>query len=242
MLKRFARACTLFALAVVVPVVAGAQTPAAQNPPAPAVRQPAVEKLSDSSYRIGRIRVDTARREVVLPGTVNARVTTLEYIANTQGGLKAYETALTLETDAITFNTALVLIGLDPTHARNAPRGHFDPAVPEGDAVEIVVECPNHECERMPAERLMFDRVTMDTASGGSWVYLGSRFLPDGRYLAQVDGVLVSFVHDSASIIEYTKGAGLGRYGTIVLNPNVGLAPGTAVTVTVRAVGQATAP
>lgn len=198
--------------------------------------QAAVEKLGDNLYRVGNIRVDTARGEISVAGTVNRDVTTLEFIANTRGGLKAYESALSLDTDAITFNTALILTGLNRGRVRNAPTAHFDPATPEGDQVEIYVECPGGQCQRMPAERLMFDRNTNSSPSGGTWVYTGSGFLPDGRYLAELDGVLVGFVHDPASIVEYAVGAGLNRYGSIVLNPNSGIPPGTSIVMTVKAV------
>jgi hypothetical protein len=203
--------------------------------PAPPAAQTAVERLGPTLYRVGPIQVDVARREIAVPGKVNPDVRTLEFIANARDGLRAYETALTVDTDAITFNTALLLIGLDRTRSRNVPTAHFDPAVPEGDLVEIFVECPGRECQRMPAERLMFDVGSKRSPEGGAWVYTGSSFLPDGRYLAQTDGSLVGFVHDPASIIEYSVGAGLNRYGSIVFNTNVGLAPGTVVTMTVRA-------
>jgi hypothetical protein len=204
---------------------------AASNP-----TQASVEKLGENLYRIGNIRVDTSRSEISVPGTINRDVTTLEFIANTRGGLKAYESALSLDTDAITFNTALILIGLNRTRARNTPTAHFDPATPDGDQVEIYVECPARQCSRTPAERLMFDRNTNSSPAGGTWVYTGSGFLPDGRYLAELDGTLVGFVHDPASIIEYAEGAGLNRYGSIVLNPNSGVPTNTSIMITVKAV------
>jgi hypothetical protein len=209
--------------------------PRQPRPPLADEKPPAIERIGPNLFRIGSVRVDVARREISVGGTVNPDVRTLEFIANGRGGLRAYETAVTLETDGITFNAALLLIGLNRSRSRNAPRAHFDPTPAEGDAVEIFLECPAHECERMPAERLMYDIDTKQTASAGKWVYTGSAFMPDGRYMAQVDGTLVSFVHDPASIIEYATGAGLNRYGKIIFNPNLGLAQGTGVTLTIRA-------
>jgi hypothetical protein len=203
--------------------------------------QPAVEQIGPNLYRVGRIRVDVARRELTVGGTINPDVRTLEFIANARDGQRAYETAVTLDTDAFTFNTALLLIGLDRSRTRNAPKSHFDPARPEGDTVDISFECPGRECQRMPAEHLMYDQTTKSVLSKGTWVYTGSMFLPDGRYFAQVDGTLVSFVHDPASIIEYAAGAGLNRYGSIILNPNLGLPAGTNVTMTFRALRPAPA-
>jgi hypothetical protein len=184
------------------------------------------------------VHVDTATREVSVTGKVNPDVTTLEFVANTQDLNRAYESAVTLDTNAITYNAALVLIGLDGSHAKGVPQFHFDKTPVVGDVVTVFLECPKGECQRMPAERLMYDRTRKESISGGKWVYTGSSFLPEGRYFADVGGVLIGFVHDPATIIEYSVGAGLGRYGDIIVNPELGLAPGTAITVTVKAATQ----
>src|SRR5437762_228005 len=80
--------------------------------PASAPPPPVVERLGKDLFRLGQVRVNAATREVTVPGTINP-VSTLEFLANTPGGMKAYESALTLESDGVTFNTALVLIGLE---------------------------------------------------------------------------------------------------------------------------------
>jgi hypothetical protein len=182
--------------------------------------------------------VDTAKREVSVAGRVN-EVTVLEFIANTRGGMKAYESALTLETDAINFNVALVLIGLDRANARR-PTRHFDPEAPSGDPVEVFVEVPRAGgADRIRAEHLLFDKATNKTVPEGSWVYTGSTFIDNGRYMAEIDGVLIGFVHSPSPIIEYVQGAGIGNYGSIVLNPHLGLVAGSPVTLVVRALGPA---
>jgi hypothetical protein len=159
-------------------------------------------------------------------------------VANTKDGWRAYESAVTLDTDAITFNAALLLIGLDGSHVKGTPKFHFDPTALTGDVVTIFLECPGGECARMPAERLMFDRQKKETVSGGKWIYTGSSFVPDGRFAADIGAVLIGFVHDPATVIEYSAGAGLGNYGQIVVNPNLGIPEGTAITLTVKASSQ----
>ena len=225
------------ALVMLLPALTPGQGGGSQKPaePLPSPNQPAFERLGPNLVRMGAIRVDTAARELAVGGTINPDVKALEFIANARAGLRAYETAVTLDTDAITFNAALLLIGLNRSRTKNAPTVHFDPAVPSGDTVEISIECPGRECEPFPAERLMYDSEAKRPLSNGSWVYTGSMFLPDGRYLAQIDGALVGFVHDPASIIEYASGAGLNRYGSIILNPNLGLPSGTAILLKVKA-------
>jgi hypothetical protein len=217
---------TVASLAVSVPVVGG-QAP---KPPGPSV-----QKLGATEYRIGQIQVDTAKREISVPGTAN-EVLVLEFVANTRDGMKAYESALTLDTDAVSFNTALLLIGLDRSRSR-VPEQNFDPIAPAGDRVEMVVEWTRGtERVRVGAEQLLFDKESGQPAKGGPWVYTGSGFLPDGQYLAEVYGALIGFVHSPIPIIEQVGGVGVRRYGSIVTNPNLGLEPNTAVTLTIRAV------
>lgn len=232
----FKATCVTFAAAALA-VVMIERPIAGQEATLPTKAAP-IEKISANQYRLGKVRVDTAKSEVSVSGKLNPSVTTLEFIANTKDGWRAYESALSLDTDAITYNAALLLIGLDGKHVKGTPQFHFDPTTLSGDVVTVTVECPGGECARMPAERLMYDKQKKETVSGGKWIYTGSSLLPDGRYLADVGAVLIGFVHDPATIIEYSAGAGLGNYGSIVVNPTLGLPEGTAITLTVKATTQ----
>jgi hypothetical protein len=222
-------------LAFVGLVAAGAQSALfAQAAPAPTA--PAIEKLGPGLLRIGPIRVDLGKRELSIPARIND-VMVLEFVANTRDGMKAYESALTIDSDAITFNAALLLIGLDKSHAR-VPTRHFDPVPPDGDKVELSIEWKaGDNTKRVAVEELLFDREFNKPVPPSAWVYTGSGFLQDGRYLADADGVLIGFVHSPAPVIENVGGAGVNRYGAVILNPNLGLAPLTPVTLTIRAVG-----
>lgn len=209
----------------------GAQTP----PPRPA--PPEVRKVDKDVYMIGLIRVDTARREVSVAATTNdAHV--LEFVANTKGGLKAYESALTVDSDAVSFNTALLLIGLDPQHAR-VPTKHFDPVAPTGDPVEVFVDwTAGAERRRVRVEQLLYDVRTKQPVPDGPWVYTGSSFVKTDegqQYMADLDGVLIGFVHSPAPIIENPRAGAVDSYGAVVFNRRLGLTPGMAVTLTIHA-------
>lgn len=197
-------------------------------PPAPA----AMTKVGPNLYRIGQIEINTAAREVSVPGRIND-VVVLEWVATTKDGRKGYESAITLQADAISFNTAMLLIGLDKSHAR-VPERHFDPIAPAGDPVDIFVEwIRNGEKVRLGVEQLLWDREYLAPVPLSSWVYTGSSFL-DGRYLAEQDGTLIGFVHSPAPIIEQVGAAAVGRFGRIVLNPNLGLTTEIPLTVVVK--------
>lgn len=193
-----------------------------------------VERLGPNLLRLGMVRVDTAAREVSVPGHIND-VPVLEWVANTQGGFKAYESAVGTETDAITFNTALLLIGLEKSHAR-VPTQHFDPVPPQGDPVEVLIEwAVGDQRRRVRIEQLLFDKRTNAPLPEGPWVYTGSRFVPGSNmYEAQLDGVLIGFVHSPAPIIENPGTGAVGAFGSVVLNKDL-IAPGTPVTLIVKA-------
>ena len=218
-----------------------------------------VERTGPHTLRLGAVRVDTASREVSVTGHIND-VTTLEWVANTVDGFKEYESAISADTDAITFNTAMLLIGLDKAHAR-VPTQHFDKEPPRGDPVEIWVDwspaftptllpavpLPERPAvvtplDRSPATRkrvrveaLLLDKRTNTTLSEGPWVYTGSQFLPGTTsYQAQLDGVLIGFVHSPAPVIENPRAGAVGAYGSVVLNKAV-IPPSTKVTLIVKA-------
>lgn len=205
--------------------------PRVMPPPAP------VEKLGDDSYRIGEMRLNNRTKELAVPGTVNDAVM-LEFIANTLGGYKAYESAITLNTNAISFNAALLVMGIDPAHSRGAEY-QFDKRAPEGDPVEITVSWKDGPRDRtVPVEDLLYDQRTKKTLAKGPWVYTGSRFYKTANgqmLLAETDGVLIGFMHGPQSIIDNPRDDARDGFGSIILNPNLGLKAGMPITLTVKA-------
>jgi hypothetical protein len=211
-------------------------------PPAPPYVPPsdkpaAVEKIGPETYRIGEIRVDTARKEIAVAGTIND-VTGLEFVANTRGGYKAYESAITLDTNGISFNVAMLLIGVDVSRSRPSAR-QFDPTPPRGDPVEVTVEWKTASgVRRVPVEHLLYDQRTKQTFPEGPWVYTGSALvdtMEGKKYLADMDGVIIGFMHGPQAIIDNPSNHGIDDFGWVALNPELGLTPGTAVTLKVRA-------
>jgi hypothetical protein len=225
--------------ASVAGVKAAAQV-SVQNPPGiPGQSKPAEppqpKKIGENLLQLGNIIVDTQKREVSVSGTVHPDQT-LEFLVATKGGLKNYESVIELDTDAVSFNLALILIGLEKSRSV-APTRHFDPSQPAGDPVELFVEWGIGEnARKVRGEELLFDLQSNRVPQMGGWVYTGSTLTPDGRFMAEMDGVLIGFVHDPASVIENTIGGGIGAYGSIRLNPALKLAPGTTVKLTVRAI------
>lgn len=213
------------------------KVPPVYNPPTTMTAPAPVEKLGGDSYRIGEMHLDTKKKELVVPGTLND-VPVLEFIANTVGGFKAYESAMTLNTNAVSFNAALLVMGLDPAHSRPA-QVQFDSRAPEGDPVELTVTWNDGGRTRtVPIEELLYDHRTKTTLKAGPWVYTGSTFYKGANgpiYLAETDGVLIGFMHGPQSIIDNPRDDARDGFGAIVLNPNLPIKPGAALTLTIKA-------
>ena len=217
-----------------------AQQPA--KPPSPihpdTPKAAAITKLSATSYRMGDITIDTAARTLTVTGTINDAAT-LEFVATTENGMKSYESAMSLQTNAVTFNAAMLLLGVDPARSKPSQQ-QFDPTPPQGDPVEITITwTANGKTRTEPIDVLLFDQRSKKTLPGGLWVYTGSQFFDTGEhrfYLAEQDGVVIGFMHGPQSIIDNPRGDALGGFGFYVLNPNLGIKPGDPVTLTVRVV------
>jgi hypothetical protein len=208
------------------------------QPPRSAFEGPApapspAERIGRDLVRVGNVLVDTAKKELSVTGFVND-VQVLEFLANTKGGWKAYESALELDTNAVNFNVGCLLIGLDPAGASVA-KFQFDPTPPKGHPVEMFVEWDEAgKPRRIRAEQLIYSRGTKQTLTEGPWVYTGSVFQEGNVYLAEMEGTLVGFMHTTAPIIESPRAAD-GNWGDSMINPELGLKPKQQVKLIVRA-------
>jgi len=197
-----------------------------------AVEKPPVEDLGNGRYRVGAIDVDKPAGRFRVPATVLRDEPPLEFLAATRGGFKSYESLLELQASAYEFNLACILVGLDAEGSTPA-RHHFDPEPPKGDLVEIWVTWKKDEEEKRAFAGELI-QVGGKTSPPSDWVYTGSIFTPDGRYLAHLDGTAIGLVHDPSSIIEHRTGIGLGAFGTVEANRALLPPVGTSVTLVVE--------
>jgi hypothetical protein len=138
---------------------------------------------------------------------------------------------LEIDATAFEFNLACILIGLDRDNAK-AARYHFDPNPAQGDAVEVFVEWQSDGgVKRVDAAELLV--VEKKNLAPSSWVYTGSAFTPSGDYLAHLDGTLIGFVHDPASVIEHRTGF-VGSFGSIEVDEALTLPVDTRITLIVE--------
>ena len=208
--------------------VAQAQVPEAPRAAAsPAQAQPKVQSLGNERYRIGLVEIDKAQGVMRVPGRVLRVESPLEFLVVTTGGFKSYESLLEVGATAYEFNLGCILIGLDSEKSKPS-RFHFDPEPVSGSPVGVFVEWEaDGKTRRVDAAELLVAKDVKLT--NASWIYTGSIFTPDGEYMAHLDGTLVGFVHDPASVIEHRTGF-LDNYGEISVDPALMPAVDTRIT------------
>lgn len=193
---------------------------------------PEVQDLGHQQYRIGLIHVDKAHHRFTVVGVVHRLKPPLEFLAEARGGQKGYESLLELGASAHEFNLACILIGLDADKAKPS-RYHFDPRPVQGDKVALRLSwAANGKTVVKDVAELL--QVNGKAVSHDDWIYTGSVFTRQGEYLAHLDGTLVGFAHDPASIIEHRAGLGLNDYGAVGADPRVAPPKGTRVIMTVE--------
>jgi hypothetical protein len=181
---------------------------------------------------LGTISLDRQSRTFAVPGRVIKREQPLEYLAVKKDGFKAYEAVLELDTTAVEFNLACMLIGLSPENAV-LPEYHFDPRPVVGDPVEVFIQWGDGESTKaLRAEEIFL--VDGERVPQSEWIYTGSTMTPDGVYLAEAAGTLVGFVHDKDSIIEHRTGIGLGNFGAVVVDETLLPPEGSPIRLVVR--------
>lgn len=215
--------CAAAALAESQPVAPG-QAPAT----------PEIQDLGNQRYRIGEIEVDKAAGLFRVAGQVLRDEPPLEFLVVTRGGYKAYESVLEVNADAYQFNLACILIGLDSSLTQRGFEGDPGKPVP-GDPVEVLVSWKvGDKVVTVNGAELMAIGEPPRQVESSDWVYTGSFNLEDGRYLADLSGTLIGFVHREESIIEHQQGIGVGHYGSALVNRDKLPPVGSSIELTIR--------
>jgi hypothetical protein len=118
-------------------------------------------------------------------------------------GTNDYEAMIRSEVKPSDLHLALLAIGLkpgEPVHFSESLKKWFPPT---GPPLHMTMEYEKDgQTVREPAWKWMRDVKTKKTAPPFTWVFTGSRVMPDGKYAADVTGYLVTVVNFDLSVID----------------------------------------
>ncbi|HET6410127.1 MAG TPA: YdjY domain-containing protein [Chthoniobacteraceae bacterium] len=174
---------------------------------------PAMEEISPGVFKIGKIRLDKTKRSVTFPGKLNMAKDLIEYVLVTPDG-STHESLLTAEIQPTDLQFVMLLLdakgaGLLAPQPDAAPPGQINaeylktaPRL-KGDNISIAVAWKTQDGSEkiVPLEDLLMHEETKKPAPRGPWLYNGSMFGADGKFLAQQQGCFISVVTNPAALI-----------------------------------------
>lgn len=173
---------------------------------------PAMKEISPGVFQIGKIQLDKNKRSVTFPGKLNMSKDLIEYVLVTPEG-STHESLLTADIQPSDLQFVMLLLdakgsGILAPNPGDAPPGQIDATylktAPKlkGDNVSIAVSWKNQDgLEKVVAiEELLMNDETKKSAEKGPWVYNGSMFGADGKFLAQQLGCFISVVTNPAAL------------------------------------------
>jgi hypothetical protein len=231
--------CGIGALALVATMASWSSQ--AQSPDVPAAASaPPMQSLGHDRYQIGQVVVDRhAHRLTFTARVAHLGEAPLEYLAVSRAGRKLYESLLEADATGSELNLGLILLGFDGTRS-SRPAFQFDPHLPAGQRVAITVRWGTGRAARtVTADEALLDDVQRKAVEPSTWVYLGSIIRPrDGKFLADLYGTLIGFVHDPADVVDHQFGLGIGAYGSVRGNTSLLPPIGSAVEVVLTFTGE----
>ena len=191
-----------------------------------ALTNTSVRMVEPGIFEVGRVRLDQRRRCITLPAVLNKTQGLMEYFLVATYG-KTHESVLRTQAEPYHIHLAMLLLGAhgpghadfpgSPTNGLPGPVVHPSKETIPGDKVAIELKWKTPEGEtRRSAEELIRKNDTQTMMAAGSWVYNGS-LIVTGKFLAQMDGSLISLVTDPVALVNNT---GPGHDNDLIWEPN----------------------
>jgi hypothetical protein len=225
----------LASLLALCPLVLAAQEPAPK---------PSVKEVNPGVYEVGAIRLEQKTKTVTFPGSINMDKGGLEYLLVGKNG-PTHESLLVTEVTPTELETVMILLGVKPPKAAmagvDAPPGQLTAEylkhAPKlaGDLITITAAWKDKAGAEKTTEVAdwLYYLPNKKSASRGPWLYSGSMFGADNKFLAQVEDIFASLVTNPAALMNNPrKGSDDDRVWEV--NDKAVPPAGTPVTITIR--------
>jgi hypothetical protein len=166
---------------------------------------PATQPAGDGIVRLPHVQIDAKNKQIRVDcETLNPHMP-LEFFCVVRGG-QEHESVLRTDARPSAIHFGLLALGLkagEPAHLDQTNQMWYPPTGPP-----IKISCQymlNGKSITVPANRMMRSDKTKEEMPTATWVFDGSRLLPDGRYAADLTGYVVSIVNFDLTMIDVPK-------------------------------------
>jgi hypothetical protein len=170
------------------------------------VKQAPVKYLGDGYFQVGLVKINSRKKTIAFPGSVNMREGAVEYILVHSNG-KTHESIFTTKVKPEDLHIAALLLGVKPQYDLGpAERGA---KVDEHAALVISVKW---ERNGPPAEYLLHELValkkdpsapTRKSLARLPWLYNGSMISEKSSFQAGISGSFISIIRDPEALMNY---------------------------------------
>jgi hypothetical protein len=192
---------------------------------------PATQPAADGIIRLPHVQIDLKNKQIRVDcETLNPHMP-LEFFCVLRGG-QEHESVLRTDARPSSIHFGLLALGLkpgEPAHLDETNQMWYPPTGPP-----IKISCQytlNGKSITVTANRMMRSDKTKQEMPEATWVFDGSRLLPDGRYAADLTGYVASIVNFDLTMIDVPKLASNANE-TLEWEYNPDLVPATGTPVT----------
>jgi len=197
-------------------------------------------KISNDVYMLKDMEINTSSRTVTIPCTINMAAGLIEVVLCRPEG-KTHESLLTTKISPLEFQTALLLLGLDPVNELPDDPSKADSLSPyqsietPGDSVVMFIELEkNGKLVRFPAESLIQDERTQSQINHTTWLFKGAVTHRSGFVIVDPNVTMISTYYDPIALMELNSS---GKYNDelFYVNEAAGLTKGQPVKLIIQA-------
>jgi hypothetical protein len=157
---------------------------------------------SPAVHGFPHVKVDVAARQIRVDCVALGVDAALEFFCVTNG-TNEHESVLKTPAKPSHIHAALLMLGLEPGEPVKYSEAAQKWFPPHGPPLNISVEyVRDGKTVSFPAYRLMRNITTKQSMPVTTWIFAGSRVMPDGVYAADVTGYAVSIVNFDLALID----------------------------------------
>lgn len=202
-----------------------------------------ISKKGEDVYLLKDIEINTTSKTVSFPCKVNMESGLLEVVLCRPEG-KTHESLLTTEITPLEFQTALLLLGLNPVNELPEDPKDEDPLSPyltfetPGDSLLVFIETDeNGQKSRKPVEYFIRDERTQKSISDCNWLFRGAVTHRSGHVIIDPDVTIIATYHDPIALMELNN-ADKFDDELFYVNTSAGLVKGQSVTMILQLISK----
>ena len=165
-------------------------------------------KESENIYKLNEITINTKDKTISFPCKINMNQGLIEVVLCTREG-KTHESLLVSNVTPPEFQTALLLLGLDPVNevpndnSKQDTLSRFKSIETPGDSVVLyIARTIDGKIEKQPVETYIYNESLKNELKKSTWLFRGAATHISGHIIIDPEVTLIATYHDPEALME----------------------------------------